>query len=389
MYSLGSLEWPDNPMEQNSPNTRFARNVIIKATLLFLLANLLFTFGNPMPLLGRLSAYNHLFPGRVRLPYGEKPAEAYNLSLFNLEAMFAAHELTADPKPFDEYRVLIVGDSSVWGFLLEPENTLSAYINAKQLTAPDGQTIHAHNLGYPTMSLTKDVLILSQAIEYEPDLILWLVTLESFPVDKQLDSPILQHNPESVRNLIAAHTLPLDPNSPSFVESSIWGTTIIGQRRALADIFRLQLYGVMWAGTGVDQFYPARYDPPQENLEPDETFHGSKPPQLNANDLAIDVLEAGVSIAGDVPVIIINEPMYISQGENSQIRYNFFYPRWAYDQYRQLMTEFSLEKGWNYIDFWNLVPASEYTNSAIHLTPAGSAMLAEQIGEALLEFFEE
>jgi len=40
------------------------------------------------------------------------------------------------------------------------------------------------------MSLMKDFLMLDQALAYKPDMIVWLVTLESFPRGKQLSSTI-------------------------------------------------------------------------------------------------------------------------------------------------------------------------------------------------------
>ena len=39
------------------------------------------------------------------------------------------------------------------------------------------------------------------------------------------------------------------------------------------------------------------------------------------------------------------EPMLISAGKNSDIRYNFFYPRWAYDEYRRQMAERAAARG--------------------------------------------
>jgi len=54
-----------------------------------------------------------------------------------------------------------------------------------------GKQARVYNLGYPTMSLTKDLLILSRALHYQPDLIIWLVTLESFPASKHW----LSHRP--------------------------------------------------------------------------------------------------------------------------------------------------------------------------------------------------
>jgi hypothetical protein len=101
--------------------------------------------------------------------------------------------------------------------------------------------------------------------------------------------------------------------------------------------------------------------------------------------LAINALETGIRIAGDTPVIIVNEPMLISSGENSDIRYNFFYPRWAYDQYRDMMAELSQKNQWNYVDLWDLVPANKFTNSAIHLTPAGESLLSEKLAPLIME----
>ena len=147
------------------------KKVIIKGVLLFLLLDLIFVPLTPLPTLGRISGYNFIFPGRVRLPYGENPEQAYNLSLYNLEAMFAAHELAVGDKDEGEYRVLLIGDSSVWGYLLTPEDTLSSYLNTSGLKTSDGRLVRAYNLGYPTLSLLKDLLILDSSVHYQPDLI--------------------------------------------------------------------------------------------------------------------------------------------------------------------------------------------------------------------------
>jgi len=357
--------------------------LLLKTLLLFVALNLAFAGTNALPALGRLSAYNRLFPGRPRLPYGDDPTLSYNVTLFNLEAMFAAHRISAAPKPADEYRVVLIGDSAVWGFLLTPQQTLDAYLNAARLTLPDGRTVRAFNLGYPTLSLAKDLLILQRALQYQPDLIIWLTTLESFPHNKQLASPIVQHNPQAIRPLIPAYDLPIAPDDPAFVQPTFWERTLIGRRRALADLLRLQVYGVLWAATGIDQYYPESYPLRATDLEPDSSFYDLADP-LTPDDLAFDLLRAGIEMAADVPVLLVNEPMFISDGQNSDIRYNFYYPRWAYDQYRRLLAEQAAQQGWNYLDLWDAVPNDQFTNTAFHLTPAGSALLAEKIGEAIL-----
>ncbi|HEX7976289.1 MAG TPA: hypothetical protein VF498_17900, partial [Anaerolineales bacterium] len=249
----------------------------------------------------------------------------------------------------------------------------------------DGRRIRAYNLGYPVMSLAKDLLILSYAMRYQPDLIVWPLTLESFPYDKQLFPPILQQNPQAVQALIEQYHLSLNPADSQLAQPSFWDRTLIGQRRNLADLVRLQLYGTMWAATGIDQDIPASYTPRQEDLPADTSFHNLQPPHLTAADLAFEVLKAGVNLAGKTPVLFVNEPMFVSQGKNSDLRYNFFYPRWAYDDYRRLMAEQSAANGWRYIDLWQAADNTEFTNSAVHLTPRGENQFARQLGKAILE----
>ncbi len=375
----GRLSETDQKPRTGGAVLRAALRLLAKALLCFVILNILFALAYPMPELGRISAYNVLFPGRLRLPYGDNPQRAYNVSVLNLNAMFASQEINAGPKPAGEYRVLLIGDSSTWGWLLKPSQTLAAQINRAGLRSADGRMVRAYNLGYPIMSLAKDVMIVDHAMRYQPDLVIWLVTLESFPADKQLVHPLLQHNPDIERSLIARYGLRLNPNDPQFYTPTFLERTIVGSRRDLADLFRLQLYGVLWAATGIDQDYPDRYEPAAIDLQADTTFHGLQPPTLHEGDLALDELDAGVRAVGHVPLLIVNEPILISNGQNSRIRYDFFYPRWAYDQYRVIMEKLAQARGWNYLDLWNLLPMKEFTNSAVHYTPAGAQILAAQL----------
>ncbi|MGB8214775.1 MAG: hypothetical protein WCE68_14555 [Anaerolineales bacterium] len=361
----------------------FLRNVLLKGLALFILVDLALVAVNPAGL-GQISLYNHVFPGRLRFPFGEDSAQAYNLSLFNLDAMFASHVIAAGPKPADEYRVLIVGDSSTWGILQRPEQTLAGQLDAAGLSVC-GKTVRVYNLGYPTISLTKDLMVLDYAMRYQPDLVIWPVTLQAFPLDTQLNSPLVANNAARVDALISRYALPFSPEDPALVRPTFWDRTLIGQQRALADLFRLQMYGVLWSATGIDQTYPADYVRAQTDYNTDATFDGMRPPTLDETKLAFDVLEAGLRAAGKTPVLLINEPMLISTGKNSAIRYNFYYPRWAYDQWRQMMLQKAADQGWNYLDLWNLVSADQFTNSAIHLTPAGEALLAGQVEQSILE----
>ena len=361
---------------KTEPRTLF--NALWKGVILFLLANLLFAALQPGGL-SRVSVYNTLLPGRARLPFGENIQRSYNLSLYDLDAMFASLALRPE-KPADEFRVLVVGDSSVWGTLLRNDETLPGQLDALGLTCA-GRKVRVYNLGYPTMSLAKDLMLIERAAAYQPDLIVWPVTLQSFPIETQLESPIAAHNRAELAALAAKYGLALDTAGLPAV--NFWQRTIIGQRRALADLARLQLLALPWAATGIDQDYPETYTPAARDLEANTSFAGLSGPDLPANALAWDVLRAGMAAAGETPVLLVNEPILISRGANSDVRYNFFYPRWAYDAYRAQLAGLAEANGWDYLDLWNAVPEANFTNSAVHLDPAGEGMLAERVAAAI------
>ena len=361
-------------MEQDKSSVSMFR-VLLKAGILFALFNFAFIFVNSESL-GKFSLYNRIFRGRERFPFGET-REAYNISLYNVDAMFASHAISGAEKQVDEFRVILIGDSSVWGTLLTPEQTLAGQLNANPIIACD-KNVRVYNLGYPTISLTKDLMILDQAMGYQPDMVIWLTTLEAFPIDKQFASPLVANNAGRVRDLISRYGLSANENDTALVHASKWDQTFVSQRRALADLFRLQIYGALWSSTGVDQVYPENYEPAQVDLEADEEFHGSTSIQ---DKLALDVLKAGMS--AETTMLLVNEPMLISDGLNSDVRYNFFYPRGVYDEYRSTLNELAATNNWRYLDLWDLVPENEFTNSAIHLTPYGESLLASEIAASI------
>ena len=85
--------------------------LVIKALLLFVAVNIVYALVGPP--VHELSAYNFLFPGRVRLPFGDF-ADPYVVMIDDVDAMFASHAISRK-KDVTEYRVVLIGDSSVWG----------------------------------------------------------------------------------------------------------------------------------------------------------------------------------------------------------------------------------------------------------------------------------
>jgi hypothetical protein len=211
-------------------------------------------------------------------------------------------------------------------------------------------------------------------------MVLWFVTLAALYANEQLFHQVVRDNPGRVRELASAYNLSLDldslPDDPGF-----WERSIIGRRRDLADWLRHQVYGVAWAITGIDHRNPRLFMPVQENLRGGTAlFDGTDQQAWTRDDLSFDVLAAGRDLAGDVPLVFVNEPIYISEGVNSNLRYNFYYPRWAYDQYRDLLNE----TGWETVDLWDAVPRQDFTDSSLHITAQATCQFAAQIAEVIV-----
>ena len=360
-----------------------AIRVLGRALVFFVILNLAFAVLQPLPWLGSLSLYGRVFPARERFPFGDDPARDYNLVVGNLDALFASHALAA-PKAADEYRVVVLGDSSVWGVLLAPADTLTGKLNAMALRAPDGRHVRFYNLGYPDFSVAKDLMLMRRALAYHPDLIVWAVTLHAFVAERQPEHVLLQDNPADAR-AVAGLGLPLALNDARLAGPDLWGRTLVGQRRPIADLMRLQVLGAMWAATGIDQDLSGPAERLTIDLEPNETLRGVTSADLEGGEVLWSALDVGVKIVreADVPLLIINEPTATTGGANSDLRYNAFYPRRAYDRYRAVLARRTGELGVPLLDVWDLSPLAEYTNSPVHLNPAGSARLAAATADAL------
>ncbi len=364
--------------------TRIAR-LLVKTAVLFIVFNLVFASCDLWPLIGKLSIYNAIVPGRSRLPFGSDPEQSYNLTISQLDVMIASHEIAGEVKTSDEYRILVLGDSSVWGFLLQPRETLPAQLDAGAYRMADGRRIRVYNFGYPTMSLAKDLVLLSRGLEYDPDLVVWFFTLESFWRENQIEAPLIQFNPDATRDLIVEFQLDLDPADSRFQPATFWQRTIIGQRRELSNAIRLQCYGVMWASTGLDRHIVIPEDRNDRELPNGLDFHGLQPDELEEKQLAFDVLTAGVDLAGDVPVVLINEPIYIHAMEGGDLFYNAVYPRWAYNAYREWLLLRAENEGWKLLDLWDWLPADAFADSGVHYDAEAASVLASLLAESLWE----
>lgn len=359
----------------------------VKALTLFVLMEWLFAVYSPP--VGKLSIFNRLVPGRLRFNAernSDDPSSAGILVFDDLDAMFASHVISNGPKPADEYRIVLLGDSAVWGFEIPPQDILSEQINRLGFQTCDGRRVKAYNLAYPLPSNTRDLVTLEKALEFQPDLAVWLVTLKTFETTTA-EKNLLIPQSERVLGLIERYRIKVDAQRflrpPSF-----WDKTISGSSVRIKKIALEQLYGLLWAATGFDVRVPdpAAAPPLSEDVEAAPAYKDFATPDQQAfiNQLDFTPVAVAQKIAGSTPVLIVNEPIFRARGENSEARYNKYYPRWAYDTYRQALSDWILQNGLPYLDLWSAIPNNDFTGSPLHLNPAGEQALAQDLAPKVL-----
>lgn len=350
--------------------------IFLKAIVILLCFNFAFPIIDHVPS-DRISLYNNLVVGRERLPFGENPDLAYNLTMNDMDAMLASHEISKAQKD-ESFSILITGDSSVWGTLLNNEETISTRleqrIHSDETLDIYGRT-SVYNLGYPTTSILKDLVILDECLKFQPDTIIWFITLNSVIKDAHQDAPIILNNPEKTNAVIEKYDLRV----PLLAEKTYMEKTFLQQRRDIHDRIQLQLMAVMWAATNIDQYIPQDYKSAARDLEADDSYMNITNYELTEQDLELEAITAFIDQNPSINVIVVNEPILISTGMNSEVRYNFYYPRWVYDKYRSLVAAKFQEMGIKYIDLWDSIPEKLFTNSAIHYNAQGVDILIEYL----------
>jgi len=348
--------------------------ILLTAILLFVIFNYAFRFV-PDSALWKVSLYNTVLPGKTRFPLEG-----------DLDLTFDVHEIANSPKQNNEYKVVAIGDSSVWGYLLNQDETFSSMINASGLSTCKGQPIHVYNLGYPGLLVLQDALILKRALTYKPDLIIWNVTLLSMLGSKSIikANGLIRNNVDLAQSLIDQYDLA--PGLGPLTRASPPNQPFLDRREAIARFIKLQLDGIRWQATGGEPVGEG-YEPLGMDVK-DNTFFergNLRPPTLNPNLLLFNVLNAGIQMAGNTPVVIINEPIQVVNGANSDIRYDKMYPRWVYDQYRALMTAKTTQAHWDYIDLWNIIPPSQFSDSVFHRTAPGERVFTQAMKDIIVK----
>jgi len=101
-----------------------------------------------------------------------------------------------------------------------------------------------------------------------------------------------------------------------------------------------------------------------------------------------DLLLTGQRMAQEagVPLLLVNEPIYIASGPHSDVNYNSDYERAVYDRFRNALTTFTQDHQLRYLDLWNHLPPEEFSNTALHYNLQGNIHIAREIMQELQAF---
>lgn len=363
--------------------------VFTKALILLIVFDVLQMALGLMPAIDHWPIYRAFTPPTSRLGLALQIGDP---AWWTLDPLLAAHEI-AQPKAPDEYRVILLGDSATFCLYCPTRESIPQALTDLGATI-DGKRVRAYNLAYPGSDWLKDILILKHALNYEPDAIVWLVTAKGSgdqPLPQEPDAHLITRlNAAELPALARAYNLDTwetrrYADAAAWYHQSIW--THGGRLRDwLVLVARTVRSALLQPGKDLtDQYLLPGPPVTSQPIRPVAEINSSLPGYDVMPNRQWELLRAGVQMAheADVPLLIVNEPIYIGSGENSDVNYNSFYERALYDRFRAALTDFVAQQEVPYLDLWNGLPPEDFSNTSLHYNAEGNRRVASEVMQKL------
>ncbi len=293
--------------------------------------------------------FRRLMPKHGQFPYyvvyhSDSAKHGFALqNVFDINSLFYSHVISGESKPENQYRIIFIGDSTVYTGKIYP--LLARY-------KCSGKVLSAYNLGYPGVSATKDFMILQEAMKYSPDLIIWSITYTIAGNNEGF----LRANPDRFAQMVNTYQL-----SEAGSSSSLTGKTAFYQ----SDRVRLETYLILYysildpATGGTDAIIHTALNDEAYTLEQGSgSAHGD---QLSS------ILRAFKEMTKNIPVLLINEPrpgVIVNMG--------------PYIQFRKDIVQLSTKERINFLDLGNLVPDQDFVDR-IHRNDKGEMLFEKAV----------
>ena len=369
---------------RSMPPLRTTLRLFAKAILLLVIANFICLWANfdPVSALTSINFWWLVGYGRLRLIY---PDESVTDGLLPAEAMVSAHAIAYTKKTPQEFRIAVIGDSSIMGHGLTDDETFTSQLNARHLII-QGKQVISYNLAYPGPNAALQTAFLNLSLHYQPDLILWLITL--FTVSDSTAASNIALLDDVNRNAI--NQVVVDYHMEHWQ-----------QIHMIEPPFPANLVAIRHSGMILTWIKALNYPYKTPNpLKSDDRVSMHPVPQRAQMYLGSegfeqmpnetwDFLGIGQQIAdkAGVPLLMINEPIYIGGGQYSDINYDEFYQRAGYDQFRVVIADYVKQHHIWYDDIWNLVPPERFTDTDLHMDAAGYKIVVDHVIQVLTTHF--
>jgi hypothetical protein len=311
---------------------------------------------------------------------------------WTLDPLLDAHQI-ALPKAPDEFRVIFLGDSATFCLYCRSNEAIPALFTQLGATL-DGKRVVGYNLAYPGSDWLKDILILKHALKYQPDAIVWLVTAKGAG-----DQPLPQEPEAHLVTRLNAAELPavarqyaLDTwETQRYADADAWY-----QRSIFTHGGRYRDWLILLARSSHNVVLDPKRDLSQEYLLPGEPvtaksvqavaeINSTLPGYDTFPNRQWELLRAGQQMADEagVRLLVVNEPIYVANGPNTDVNYNSFYERNLYDRFRAALNDFARQHRLTYLDLWNLLPGDNFSNTSLHYNLDGNRRIAQKLFDAL------
>ena len=374
------------PTPFNSPR-RFIR-ILLKAVALLLICDVLQIAFHVASTIDHWSIYQALTPPTARLGIANQIGDPI---WWRINVLLDAHKI-ARPKAPDEYRVIFLGDSATFCLYCKAGEAIPQVFTDQEASI-DGKRVVGYNLAYPGPDWLKDILILKHALDYQPDAIVWLITANGSSDQPNPNNPdptlFVRINADELPALARQYQFStwetkLYAEADAWYQSSIWLHG--GRYRDWLVLAARALWNALIRTKDLTTDYLLPGSPITEQpIRPIAEINSGLPGYESLPNSRWDLLLAGQRMAHEkgIPLLIVNEPLYVGSGPNSEINYNSYYERALYDRFRAALTGFTQQYQLPLLDLWNFLPPENFSNTALHYNLEGNRKIAQQVMQSL------
>ena len=308
--------------------------------------------------------------------------------VFWLELLLRQHELCwrAQPDP-SEVRIALVGNSAVYGFPNAAGETLAGFLNMHFVTRH--VPAHVFNLASVLTYQLRDAVVIHEASRYEPDVLLYPLTLSDFMHVAPAEFPVLteffasnkhslyalaQNPPPGLVEPLAAYRALLERQGPR--NGPLYRLREIGALLRVAAQQHAEALAFTLTSIPPQPFKTSKHRKAQYNCK--KTEESMMTDFQNWSTWSVLGYVAQLQQQG-LRVVVVNWPITHEPVDRC---YNYRYTNAAVAEFNQQLAAETQARELPYVDLHDFLPPDDFVDS-LHVSPAGQHKIAERLAEVL------